>query len=446
MYTKRAELTAGLVVLGGIAAVLALLYVATGRGFFRSFTHWHVRFAQGDVAPVEGDAVYYLGLEIGRVSKVMQASETRAGERLTPEDKKRLATLPSAGPQEVREIYVLAELELGQDQRLPRGTSARLKNNLVTGVPSLLLVPGFSREDLSPEETRANPILGVQGASLDDITGKVDVLIEQVITATSDVGAVVSEAKGFLQDLRKKVDALDTQAVSDEVLAAIASLRRSLASVEREIDTITLNVRVATDDLKTMAGTGRDAMAQVRADAAEMLASLKSAAAKVDEVVLAAAPKVDSFLTELDLLARQLKGLAQEFEGLGPEAKRVVTGLGHDLESIFANLQDASRNILDATEDLRAHPWKLANKPDGDEIAYENLRLSALTYMRAMSDMSKAAAELKLLASRPDAGTPEMRAKVAESLQVFDAALTRYKQAEERFSKLFQAAGPKAGR
>jgi chromosome segregation ATPase len=260
------------------------------------------------------------------------------------------------------------------------------------------------------------------------------------------VGAVVSEAKGFLQDLRKKVDALDTQAVSDEVLAAIASLRRSLSSVEREIDTIAMNVRVASDDLKTMAGTGRDAMAQVRADAAEMLASLKSAAAKVDEVVQAAAPKVDDFLGELGGLARQLKDLAKEFEGLGPEAKRVVTELGHDLESIFANLQDASRNILDATEDLRAHPWKLANKPDGDEIAYENLRLSALTYMRAMGDMAKAAAELRLLASRPDAGTPEMRAKVAEALQAFDAALTRYKQAEERFSKLFQAAGPRAGR
>ena len=446
MYTKRAELTAGLVVLGGIAAVLALLYVATGRGFFSQFTHWHVRFAQGDAAPVDGDAVYYLGLEIGRVSKVMQASETRAGERLTVADRERLAALPAASPQEVREIYVLAELELGKDQRLPRGTVARLKSNLVTGVPTLLLVPGFSREDLSPEETRANPILGTQGASLDDITGKVDLLIEQVITATSDVGAVVAEAKGFLQSLRAKIDALDTQAVNDEVLAAIASLKRSLASVEREIDTIATNVRVATGDLKTMAATGREAMVQAKADATEMLASLKSAAAKVDEVVQAAAPKVDSFLTELDGLGRQLKVLAQEFEGLGPEAKRVVTELGHDLNTVFDNLQDASRNILDATEDLRAHPWKLANKPDGDEIAYENLRLSALTYTRAMSDMSKAATVLKDLATRPDAGSPEMRAKVAEALKAFDAALARYRAAEERFSRLFEAAGPKAGR
>jgi hypothetical protein len=158
MYTKRAELTAGLVVLGGIAAVLALLYVATGRGFFRTFTHWHVRFAQGDVAPVEGDAVYYLGLEIGRVSKVMQASETRAGERLTPEDKKRLATLPTAGPQEVREIYVLAELELGQDQRL-RGTTAR-RRTTSPACPPCYWCPA-SREDLSPGR-RAPAHLGTE--------------------------------------------------------------------------------------------------------------------------------------------------------------------------------------------------------------------------------------------------------------------------------------------
>lgn len=446
MYTKRAELTAGLVVLGGIAAVLALLYVATGRGFFSKFTHWHVRFAQGDAAPVDGDAVYYLGLEIGRVSKVIENSETRAGERLTPADRARLAALPAGSPQEVREIYVLAELELGEDQRLPRGTVARLKSNLVTGVPTLLLVPGFSRENLSPEETRANPILGTQGASFDDIAAKVDRLVGQLLTSTSDVGSVVAEAKGFLQDLRKKVDVLDTQAVSDEVLSALASLKRSLATVEREIDTIATNVRVATDDLKTMAATGRDAMAQAKADATEMLASLKSAAAKVDEVVQTGAPKVDSFLNEIDALARQLKVLARDFEGLGPEAKRVVTELGHDLDVVFDNLQDASRNILDATEDLRAHPWKLANKPDGDEIAYENLRLSALTYMRAMGDMSKAATVLKDLATRPDAATPEVRAKVAEALKAFDATLAAYRRAEERFARLFEAAGPKAGR
>lgn len=453
MYTKRAELTAGLVVLGGIAALLVLLYVATGRGFLKKFSHWHVRFAQGDAAPVEGDTVYYLGLEIGRVSKVMQASEIRSGEKLTDADRKRLAALPPGGPQEVREVYVLAEIELGLDQRLPRGTTARLKNNLVTGMPSLLLVPGFSREDLSPEETVARPILGTQSASLDDITDKIDVLVEHLITATSDVGAVIAEAKGLLQDLRAKLAVLDTQSMNDEVLASIASLKRSLGTIERDIDAIASNVRTATDDLKGMAAAGKSAVERAKEDLAATMASLKSAAAKVDEVVQSGAPKVDRFLTELDGVGTEIKrlavdfqGLVKELSGLGPDARRVVTEVGSDLDTIFGVLEDASRNILDATEDIRAHPWKLANKPDEEQIAFENLRVATLTYLRAMQDMEKAASALKGLLARPDVTDPGVKAQVASTLGDFEASRRRYQESEERLARLLKAFGPVAPR
>src|SRR5688572_28682954 len=118
MYTKRAELTAGLVVLASLAVFLWLLFMATGKGFFKEHAYWHVRFSQGDSAPEAGDDVMYLGLPIGRVSKVSQQSELRTGARLTEADQKRLAKEPPGTPQEVREIYVLAELELPPSQHL----------------------------------------------------------------------------------------------------------------------------------------------------------------------------------------------------------------------------------------------------------------------------------------------------------------------------------------
>src|SRR5688572_27973616 len=103
MYTKRAELTAGLVVLAGLAVFLWFLYVATGKGFFQEYAHWHVRFAQGESAPEAGDDVVYLGMSVGRVAKVEQRSEVRSGERLTEEDRARLTAMGPAAPQQVRE-------------------------------------------------------------------------------------------------------------------------------------------------------------------------------------------------------------------------------------------------------------------------------------------------------------------------------------------------------
>lgn len=446
MYTKRAEFLAGLVVLGGIAALLALLFVATGRGIWGDWNHWYVRFAQGDSAPVEGDEVMYLGLEIGRVSKVTQASEVRAGERLTGEDRKHLAQLPPGSPQEVREIYVLAELELPAAQALPRGTVARLQKNLVTGEPTLLLVPGFSREDLSAAETRTTPIRGTQGASLDDITGKVDALLEQVTATTKDIGTVVTEAKAFLVDLRKKLDALDTQSLSDEALAVVRSLKTSLETVEGRIDAIAGNVLDATADFKVVAATGKEAIAQARTDLAAALDDIRSAAAKVDEIVHAAAPKVDAALDEVAALARQLSATARDLEGVGPEVRRVVGEVGADLDRILAALLDASRNILDATEDLRAHPWKLANKPDADEIAFENVRLSMITYVRALHEMQEASGLLRDLLGRPGAQEPQLRAALEAALRQFQASQERYQAAEQRFLQLLKLTGPKGPR
>lgn len=446
MYTRRAELTAGLVVLGGTVALLAFLFVATGRGFFQSFSRWHVRFAPGDAAPVVGDTVYYLGLEVGRVARVSQGSEVRRGEQLTAADRLRLARLPAGTPPEVREVYVLAELELGHDQQLPRGTTARLKSNLVTGVPSLLLVPGASTEWLAPAETLAQPIPGAQGASLDDIAVKVDQLVQHLIDATGELGPTVAEAKALLQDVRRKVEALDTQAMSDEALAALASLKRSLATVERDVDAVTANVRTATEDLRTMAAAGKDTVLKAQGDLAEALASIKGAAARVDELVRSGAPKVDAFLDEVQGLGGELKSLVAEFRGLGPDARRLVQEAGGDLGRIFEVLEDAARNVLDATEDIRAHPWKLANKPDDDQVAYENLRVAALTYVRAMEQMEDAARELRQVLAGPGLEGDEVKARVASTLAAFEATRRRYEEAEQRLGRLLEAYGPRAPR
>lgn len=446
MYSKRAEFTSGLVILAAIAVFLWFLYVATGRGFFETYSHWHVRFQQGDSAPETGDEVVYLGLVVGRVFAVTQQSETRSGERLTAEDRARLATLPPGAPREVREVFVVADLEMPAAQRLPRGTTARLVKSLVTGRPTLYLMPGISGDDLTPEETRRTPILGSQGASLDDIAAKVDTLVAQVTLATKDVGLVVAEAKGFLQDLRAKIAEVDTRAMNDNVLAATASLKRTLATAEGEVDGIAANVRKATEDLSTLAGTGAEAMAAAKRDLAEILASLKSAAAKVDEVVQAGAPRVDRFLADLDPLAQQLTVLAKDLQGLGPEARRVLANLGGDLDAIGANLEDASRNLLDATEDVRANPWKLTTKPDGSQVAFENLKAASLTYVRAMTRMERAAADLKTLLARPDVSDPAIKQLVEGGLASFAKAREEHDAAARRFADLLEKASPKAAR
>lgn len=446
MYTKRAELTAGLVVLAALAVFLWFLYVATGKGFFQEYATWHVRFAQGEAASEVGDDVVYLGVPVGRVSKVEQRSEVRSGERLTEEDRARLTAMGPGAPQQVREIYLLAELELPPSQRLPRGTKAKLSSNAVTGRPTLHLLPGFSVEDLTPEESRNDPIRAAHTPTLDDIVRKVDKFIDDLAGSTKDVGGVLSEAKAFVQELRAKVAEVDTKAMNDNVLAATESLRKALAVAERDIDAIASNLKAGTGDLKTLAASGAEAVEKIRRDLDEILASIKSASKTVDETVQRNAPKVDKFLDDADALAVELRALAKDLQGIGPDIRAFVQNLGGDMDGIMANLEDASRNILDATEDIRANPWKLTTKPDGTVIAFENLKAASIGLVRAMTRMERAGRDLNQLLARPDAKSPEVQATIRSALAAFKKATEDFEAAQRRFAELIEKAGPKANR
>jgi ABC-type transporter Mla subunit MlaD len=446
MYTKRAELTAGLVVIAALAAFVWFLFMATGKGFFKEHAYWHVRFTQGDSAPESGDDVMYLGLPIGRVSKVSQRSELRTGEQLTDVDRKRLEKEPPGTPQEVREIYILAELELPPSQHLPRGTTARLLKSAVTSRPTLHLIPGISRSDLKPEETRKDPIRGVHGTTFEEIAEKINAFVAQISGSTTGVGDVISEAKTFLQELRAKLAEVDTKTMNDNVIAATESLKNTLAVAERDIDEIVANVTAASGDLKALAASGAETVKKAEADIAQILADVKSAAARVNEVVQEGAPKVERFLDTLDRASEEVRKLAADLQGIGPDVRALIGRSGGSLDSILSSLDDMARNLLDVSEDLRANPWKLTNKPDGSVIAFENLKAASLTYVRTMNAMERTARHLKEILATPGATTPELKLRLDGALAAFAKAQEEFLAAQRRFTELLEKAGPRASR
>jgi ABC-type transporter Mla subunit MlaD len=446
MYTKRAELTAGLVVIAGLAAFIWFLYMATGKGFFEKHAHWYVRFDQGDSAPGVGDDVMYLGLVIGRVSQVWQRAEVRTGDKLTEADRKRLEKEPPGTPEEVREIYVLAEMELPLEQTLPRGTTARLSKSAVTNRPTLHLLPGISRIDLKPEDTRERPIHGGHGATFEEIAENINAFITKLSGSTEGVGGVIEEARLFLQELRAKLADLDTKTMNDNVVAATESLKRTLAVAERDIETIVTNVREASGDFRSLAAAGAEAIEKAKADIAVILADVKAAAARVNEVIQEGAPKVERFLDSIDATAKEIQKVAVDLQGVGADVKAIIGRAGGNLDSILSSLDDMGRNLLDVSEDLRANPWKLTNKPDGTVIAFENLKAASLTYVRAMTSMERATRHMKEILASPNAATPEAKRALTAALAAFAKAQEDFALAQRRFTELLQQAGPRGGR
>ena len=445
MYAKHAEFKAGLVVVAALAVLIVLLYMSGGsEPLWAEYRYVPVRFEQGDVAPKAGDSVYMNGAKIGRVHHVGQREERRGDGQdlpLTAEDRRRLQLAPGESGM-VRELYILASLKLPGGQIIPEGTRARISKS-ITGIRTLALLPGISDRNLNDGDLKTTPLPGSEAPGLDDIAQRVNDLVDTIGSVVSQGGEVMTEARSMLQLLSEKIDALNTQELNDELQLAVTSLRKTLQSAEVRFESIATNIDAASADVKRIAEKGVGTVDDLRGDLREVFEAIKEVIRKLDVIVADAKAPIDSFLADMAVTGRNLKELSGEFSGLGPQASQVLRDLGVDAKIFLATLNDTAHNLLDASEDLRAHPWKLLNKPENDEIAYENLRSAALNYTRTARDLNEASARLQSLLTRGDVESPEVKQLVEAALVDFQASLTGYKAAERRWLKLFQEADAK---
>lgn len=446
MYTKRAELKAGLIFVAALGAMLFLLYRAGGSRLpWQQGAALHLRFAQGFAAPRTGDPVYMNGLKIGTVVEVGQGTEVRGVPGpdgttipLTLEDRARLR-LRSDEPGKVREVFVTAVVELLREkQPIPRGTRGQITVNL-TGARELALLPGPHADDLDPADTKQHPVLTTAAGDIADIQRSIQGLTDKIGTVADNANLVLIDLRGTIADVRERIRVIDLAGIQQNVLAASGDLREALAVVRRRVDEIAERLAAASGSMATLTADASAGVTAVTADVREMLAHLKRASADVETLVGRAGPRVDEILAGLAETATAASGVVQEFSGLGTKVTAVVAEAGRDLDTILARVLEGAHNLADVLEDLRAHPWKLANKPEDKEIAFENVRNAASNYVRATTSLRESLAALKALEARADLPGDERAALVRRAMDRLQGDFARYEEAATFFTRLLQS-------
>jgi ABC-type transporter Mla subunit MlaD len=441
MYTKHAELKAGIVVLGAIAALLALLFFATGAELFKSKREIQIRFKQGFAAPTRGDSVQMLGVDVGRVSEVVQREERRPGKApLTPEDRRWNLKIGREENAEIRELYVLATVELDRSQVIPKGTEAEISVT-ITGTRELALKPGLSPDSLSDEDTRLNPIVGYQAGDVGEITRKISGLVDKVGELVDSGKTIFGDARLVLQTLHEKVEAIEAAEISANVRDATATLKTTIGALQVRLDEIAANVSAASADLRVTAAAGKGLAEGAAKDVAELLATLKHVATQLDELIARSAPQVDAILVDLRRTAGNLAKTSEELLGVGLQVDAILADVGGDARRTFARLAEVGRNLQDASEDIKAHPWKLLNKPDAEEIAYENLRTAAQSTVRAAAHLDETSQRIVELLQRKDLPEEQHREALQQLMEVLKRHLAEYDRHAAVLDRLLRAGG-----
>lgn len=444
MYTKHAEFKAGLVVLSALTVFLGFLFYAGGASsLWAKYRHVHMRFRAGPTAPKVGDPVLMNGFEIGRIETVAQDEERRTGAALTLADRAALR-LKDGEDGVARELFVRAVARLDRSQTIPAGTSAEISTSL-TGSRSLQLKLGLSTVDLDDADTKATPIFVVAAGdfadlqrSVQDLTDKIGGLVDKGGIVVDKISLAIDDVRGMLASIRAKIEVIDAKAIQDNVLAATASLRDTLAGLETRVDDIAGKLVSAAGNVDAMTGRGRQVVDATGDQLAALLADLRRLVADMDAVVGDVRPKINTILDNVTAASASVSRLGRDLEGLGPRLEAIVGTTGVGLDKVLTRLADVGHNLSDVSEDLRAHPWKLLNKPEDKEIAYENLRNAASNFVRASQAVSEVVAELKALETRRDLVPAEQASLVKAALARLEADLSKYAQAETFFTQLLR--------
>ncbi len=460
MYTKKAELKVGVLVLAAIAILLGLLYFAGGEYKpWGKYTYWTLRFASGRAAPRAGDPVSLNGAPVGRVESVALVEEVRRGAELTADDRRALRLGPDdpVEGRERREVYVRAVVRTDVSLSLPEGTRGLIETN-IAGVRSLHLVPGTSVRDIDPESTRTKPIEASEGAGLDSIAQQLEGTLTEIRNAaigidrlSSEGVGVLAEARELLTTIRTKVDAIDVTALNEEAVGTLRDIRAAIGRADERIGQVLGSFEDAGRGVTALANDGREALAEVRTNlsraltkAESALESVDGAAKQVESLIADNGPKVSQFLDSMVTTGERLAAFAAELEGLGPTARGVLDRTGVQMDELLTALTDTAHNLFDASEDIRAHPWKLLNEPEADQIAFDNLRQSSHTYLQALRNVERTLARMEAAKSRLAEG--ESDPGLEQAITAFKSALDGYGAAEARWTRLFQSTAPRGGR
>lgn len=277
------------------AFVLLLLAMAAGfvlwyseTGDRRSYQRYEIYFDGSVFGLSQGGSVRYLGVSIGRVTRI----------ELDPRDASR--------------VRIVADIS--EDTPIEGDTVARLALQGVTGLLFIDLKPA------DPGKPREQPVPSIQYPVIPSERSDFDVFVSSLPDAVAKASETLNRLNAMLSD--RNIKALTDALTSLE--AAAAQLPGTMESTQRlvvELQSAAVEMRGAATDVRAL---GADAGPELRTAIRRLGEAAESAAtmtARLDKLVADNEDSVSRFadegLTEIQVLVRDMREASQAIEQLG---------------------------------------------------------------------------------------------------------------------------------
>jgi ABC-type transporter Mla subunit MlaD len=417
---KAAEIRAGLVVLVGLAVLAIGLYIVSGgadKFTEKSRLTIHFRNAGGIGG---GDTVFVAGQRAGQVLGLETVMFTYPEVR------------PDGSTENVRSRWVAVTIEIRKNIEIPIDSTFKISKS-ITNVVQMNIDFGTSK-DLARETS-------------DRLVGKRLANVDELVDSYQELGGVARKAadnlNGLIVDAREKVNQIDLKGMQEEAREMLVALREAATDLRRlvqdnreRIDRLVSNVEQLTAALK-------DDWPKMSEKAQGVLDEAREAAAEVKGILKENREGLKSIVQKLDDAANRMGPVFVQMEAITRAANDAVLEMRPGLTRSLAAASKAFENFQALTEDLKAAPWKLVNKPSDKESDDVHLYNAARNYVDAAGRVAVAVQDLETLRKLGVLGDPERADLIEKTLATMQEALAEFDANQKRFSSLITATADK---
>ncbi len=328
MDGRSAPLRVGLLILGGIAVLLALVWFLRG-GQVNNGTLFVTYFSESVQGLQVGSKVEYRGVTVGHVAKVGVVSAVQGTEQ-------QAATDPL-----YRQVYAEYVVDTGRIGHFPTveeavrlGLRARLNTQIITGLSYIELdfvdparypaapVPWRPEADYVP--SMPSTFAQVQNAGA-QLLAKLDKV---------DVARLVGSLTTLTESLNRELSNGDVHATLTAATGLLGSADTAVKGAD--FPALTANLRRTSDQLRALTSSPE-------------LAALLSHGASATDKLGQLTTRITGLITALEGTVRQVSGGATQLQaGLAP---------------LVRNMQVASENLRELTASLRQYPGQVLSGP-----------------------------------------------------------------------------------
>jgi phospholipid/cholesterol/gamma-HCH transport system substrate-binding protein len=274
----------------------------------------------------KGSPVWFAGLEVGEVSQV----------RIAPGKDDRIALTLLIDPK----------------ARVRKDSKAYIRNLGMMGSKYVEISPGSPG---SPEIAPGDTLEGETPSSLAEV-----IEIGQQMAQTLQ-GTIV-EIHGLVQEIRQNAPIQQLFQNANGFMEDMRQRSKDLEGIFRKVDTLLSSSQESLDGLAgSLKETARNVNRTAVAGGGELVALLKELR-DTNRGLQTTMSRIEGQITPILGQARQ--GVT-EAGGLMRDARSVLDANDQNLYLLLLQLEETSRHLQGLSEDLRAHPWKVVWKGDG---------------------------------------------------------------------------------